>query len=599
MYGYRGKILRIDLTKKTYVLELLNEEEAMMYVGGRGLGTKIMYDEVDPLINPFDPANKVIIATGPITGTPTPAGGRYMVITKSPLTGTIASSNSGGFWGAELKFAGYDVLILEGKSESPVYICIEDDKIEFRDATHVWGKTTIETTNSLLKEVPAKAKVLCIGPAGENLSRIAGVMNDLDRTAGRSGVGAVVGSKNLKAIVVKGSSKPEVAKTDDLKDARKRGRVKLKENGVTGTGLPTYGSNVLVNIINESGVLPTRNFQEAYSDKAEEFSGETMAEKHLLRKKACFGCPIACGRQIKVDDLETGGPEFETVWAFTADCGASDLKVALRANHWCNEMGLDTISTGATIATAMELYEKGIIKDEELNGLSLKFGDSSSIVEWVKKIGRGEGILGKKMAEGSYRFAESYGHPELSMSIKKQEIPAYDPRGIQGQGLQYATSNRGGCHVRGYLISPEILGLPEKLDRLEIKGKPEWVKIFQDLTAFIDSCGMCLFTSFALNLDDYAEMYSAITGKLYTGEQILELGDRIWNLERVWNLKAGIDPSQDKLPKRLMEDAIPAGPSKGHKSRLSEMLPLYYKERGWDEKGIPTPEKLKSLGIPA
>jgi aldehyde:ferredoxin oxidoreductase len=245
----------------------------------------------------------------------------------------------------------------------------------------------------------------------------------------------------------------------------------------------------------------------------------------------------------------------------------------------------------------MELYEKGFIKDAELDGLPLKFGDSSSIVEWVKRIGRSKGILAKKMAEGSYRFAESYGHPEFSMSIKKQELPAYDPRGIQGQGLQYATSNRGGCHVRGYMISPEILGLPEKLDRKEIKGKPEWVKIFQDLTAFIDSCGLCLFTSFALNVDDYAEMYTAITGRTYNGEQILELGDRIWNLERVWNLKAGIDPSQDKLPKRLLEEPIPSGPSKGMKSRLFEILPLYYKERGWNENGIPTDEKLSSLGI--
>lgn len=597
MYGYRGKILRINLTEKTYTLETLNEEEAMMYIGGRGLGTKIMYDEVDPQINAFDPDNKVIIATGPITGTPTPAGGRFMVITKSPLTGTIASSNSGGFWGAELKFAGYDVLILEGKSEDPVYIFIEDDKIEFRDASHIWGKTTIETTACLQKEVYEKAKVLCIGPAGENLSRIAGIMNDIDRTAGRSGVGAVVGSKNLKAIVVKGSSRPQVANTDELRSATKKGRVKLKENGVTGAGLPTYGTNVLVNIINESGVMPTRNFQESYFNNAEEFSGETMTEKYLLKKEACFACPIACGRFTKADDIETGGPEYESVWVFTANCGSSDMKAAIKANYWCNEMGLDTISAGATIATAMELYEKGFIKDEELDGITLKFGDSSSIVEWVKRMGRGEGILGKKMAEGSYRFAESYGHPELSMSVKKQEIPAYDPRGIQGQGLQYATSNRGGCHVRGYLISAEILGLPEKLDRLEINGKAGWVKIFQDLTAFIDSCGLCLFTSFAFNVDDYAEMYTAITGKLHTGAQILELGDRIWNLERLWNLKAGIDPSQDKLPKRLLEDAIPDGPSKGHKSRLYEMLPLYYKERGWSDEGIPTPEKLKSLGI--
>ena len=230
--------------------------------------------------------------------------------------------------------------------------------------------------------------------------------------------------------------------------------------------------------------------------------------------------------------------------------------------------------------------------------MGLKFGDGESMIEWVKKIGLREGVLGNKMAEGSYRLAESYGHAELSMTVKKQELPAYDPRGIQGQGLSFATSNRGGCHVRGYLISPEILGLPEKLDRLEIKGKPEWVKIFQDLTAFIDSCGMCLFTSFALNADDYADLFTAVTGRKHTASQILELGDRIWNIERVWNLKAGIDPSQDKLPNRLMEDAIPEGPSKGNKSRLSEMLPLYYKERGWDEKGFPTPEKLKSLGVP-
>ena len=597
MYGYRGKILRVNLTEKSYKLEELNLEEAIMYVGGRGLGTKIMCDEVDPLIDPFDPANKVIIATGPITGTQSPAGGRYMVVTKSPLTGTIASSNSGGFWGAEFKFAGYDALILEGKSEKPVSIFIEDDKIEFRDAAHVWGKTTIETTKALMKEASDKAKVLCIGPAGENLSRIAGVMNDINRAAGRSGVGAVVGSKNLKAIVVRGTNRPQVADEGALKDVVKRGRAKIKENGVTGSGLPTYGTNVLVNIINESGVFPTKNFQESYFDKAEMVSGETMSEKYLIRRESCFGCPIACGRYTKADDIETGGPEYETVWAFSADCGASDMKAVIKANFWCNEMGLDTISAGVTIATAMELYEKGFIKDEELNGLGLKFGDSDSMVEWVKKMGRREGALGSKMAEGSYRLADSYGHPELSMSVKKQELPAYDPRGIQGQGLQYATSNRGGCHVRGYLISPEILGLPEKLDRLEIKGKPEWVKIFQDLTAFIDSCGLCLFTSFALNIDDYAEMFSAITGKAHTGAQILELGDRIWNLERVWNLKAGINPSEDKLPKRLMEEAIPEGPSKGHKSRLAEILPLYYKERGWDEKGIPTPEKLKALGI--
>ena len=597
MYGYSGKILRIDLTNLSYRFEELNHDEAMKFIGGRGFGSKMFFDEVDPGINAFDPKNKVIIATGPMTGTPTPAGGRYMVVTKSPLRGTIASSNSGGFWGAEMKFAGYDAMVIEGKANKPTSIFIEDDKIEFRDASGLWGKTTIETTNELMKIAPDKAKVLCIGPAGENLSKIAAVMNDLNRAAGRSGVGAVVGSKNLKAIVIKGSSKPTVANPDALKEVVKKGRGQIKDNGVTGSGLPTYGTNVLVNIINEAGVFPTKNFQESYFDKAEEVSGESLADKYLIKRDACFGCPIACGRYTKADDIETGGPEYESVWAFSGACGSSDLKAAIKANFWSNEMGLDTISAGVTIATAMELYQKGYIKDEELDGLGLKFGDSDSMVEWVKKMGRRDGKLASKMAEGSYRLAEAYGHPELSMSVKKQELPAYDPRGIQGQGLQYATSNRGGCHVRGYLISPEILGLPEKLDRTELNGKPEWVKIFQDLTAFIDSCGLCLFTSFALTADDYADMFTAVTGKKHTAADILEAGDRIWNLERVWNLKAGIDPSEDKLPKRLLEDAIPSGPSSGQKSKLAELLPLYYKARGWDQKGIPTKDKLNSLGL--
>jgi aldehyde:ferredoxin oxidoreductase len=326
-------------------------------------------------------------------------------------------------------------------------------------------------------------------------------------------------------------------------------------------------------------------------------SGETMSEKFLIKRESCFACPIACGRYTKADEIETGGPEYESVWAFSAACGVSDMKAAIKANFWANEMGLDTISAGVTVATAMELYEKGYIKDSDLNGLGLNFGDGDSMVEWIKKLGRRDGELASKMAEGSYRLAESFGYADASMTVKKQELPAYDPRGIQGQGLQYATSNRGGCHVRGYLISPEILGLPEKLDRTEIKGKPQWVKIFQDLTAFIDSCGLCLFTSFALGVDDYADMFTAVTGQTHTPEQILEAGDRIWNLERVWNLKAGIDPSQDKLPKRLLEEAIPSGPSQGQMSRLAEMLPLYYQERGWDEKGYPTDEKLKTLGV--
>ena len=582
----------------TYKTEQLDKDKALKYIGGRGLGSRIMAEEVSPTVDAFDPENKVIIATGPLTGTPTPAGGRYMVVTKSPLTGTIASSNSGGFWGSELKFAGYDLLILEGKSPKPVNIFIEDDKITFKDAAHVWGKIVSETTSILAEEAPDKAKILCIGPGGENLSKISAVMNDINRAAGRSGVGAVVGSKNLKAIVVKGSTKPAIADPDKLKELVKESRGKLKDNGVTGQGLPTYGTAVLVNIINEGGVFPTNNFQTTYFDKAENISGEHLAENFLIKRESCFACPVACGRYTKADEVEGGGPEYETIWAFGAACGVDDMKAVIKANFWCNEMGLDTISAGVTIAAAMELYQRGKITDADIDeGLSLKWGAADSLMEWVKKMGRREGLIGDKMAEGSYRMAEHFGMPEVAMAVKKQELPAYDPRGIRGQGLQYATSNRGGCHVRGYLISPEILGLPQKLDRFAIDGKAEWVKIFQDLTAFIDSAGLCLFTSFAIDAEGYANMANAVLGTDFTQEDILEAGDRIWNLERDYNLKAGIDPSQDTLPKRLLKDPIPDGPSKGNVTRLEEMLPKYYEIRGWSEKGIPKAETLEKLGV--
>ena len=596
MKGYNGKILRVNLTELTYKVEVLDLEMAQKFIGGRGLGTKIFRDEVDANVDALSPENKLLVVTGPLTGTPTPTGGRYMVVTKSPLSGTIASSNSGGYWGAELKFAGYDVIILEGKAAKPTYINIEDDKVEFRDAAHIWGKVVSETSDILMKEIPEKARVMTIGPAGENLSMIAAIMNEKDRAAGRSGVGAVMGSKNLKAITVKGSSKPAIHDEAALKTIFKDCLGKIKENGVTGSGLPTYGTAVLVNIINENGAFPVNNFQESYFDKAEEISGETLSEKHLIKKTACYRCPIACGRHVRIGDGEGGGPEYETIWAFGADCGISDMDQIIKANHMCNEVGIDTISAGATLAAAMELYQRGHVKEEELEGLTLKWGDADSIVEWMRKTGRAEGF-GKKLAMGSYRLADSYGVADLSMSVKKLEIPAYDPRGIQGQGLQYATSNRGGCHVRGYLISPEILALPEKLDRLSLEGKPLWAKIFQDLTASIDSLGLCLFTSFALGAPEYADLVNAVCGTSHTADSVLEAGERIWNIERQFNLEAGISPSEDKLPKRLLEEPIPEGPSKGWVHKLSDLLPEYYELRGWNKEGYPTEERLKKLGL--
>ncbi|QER41923.1 aldehyde ferredoxin oxidoreductase family protein [Thermodesulfobacterium sp. TA1] len=599
MYGYAGKILRIDLTNQEIKVEDLNTEWAKKYVGGRGLASKYLFEEIDPKVDPFSPENKLIVATGPLTGTSVPTGGRYMVITKSPLTGAIACSNSGGFFGAELKMAGYDMIILEGKAPKPVYIAIEDDKVEIKDASHLWGKLVYETTDFLKQEYGDKAKVLAIGPAGEKLVKIAAVMNDYDRAAGRSGVGAVMGSKNVKAIVAKGTKGVSVADEQKVKDVVASKIKIIRENPVTGEGLPAYGTAILVNIINEHGIFPVANFQKAYTPEADNISGETMAKTILTKKHACFRCPIACGRIVRLKDgKEVGGPEYETVWSYGADCEVYDLNAIAEANYWCNQYGLDTISTGATIAAAMELYQKGYIKDEEIakDGLSLKFGDPEAIVGWTIKIGKREG-LGDKLAEGSYRLCEAYGVAELSMSVKKLELPAYDPRGVQGHGLVYATANRGGCHVRGYLISAEILGIPQKLDRFSLENKAEWAKLFQDLTAVIDSLGMCLFTSFALGLKDYVDLINAVCGTDYTEETLLTAGERINNLERLFNLKAGIDPSQDTLPKRLLEEPIPEGPSKGAVHKLSELLPKYYEVRGWDEKGYPKEETLKRLEI--
>ncbi|KRU30635.1 aldehyde ferredoxin oxidoreductase [Clostridium sporogenes] len=600
MYGYNGKILRIDLTNRNCTLEPLDEEKAKKFIGARGLGAKTLLEEIDPKIDPLSIENKLVIVTGPITGAPMPTSGRYMVVTKAPLTGTIAISNSGGKWGTELKNAGYDMIIVQGKSEVPVYVNIEDDKIEIKEAEHLWGKTSLETTRILCNENNERAKVLCIGPAGEKLSLMAAIMNDIDRAAGRGGVGAVMGSKNLKAIVVKGSGKVKVVNEEEAKKVSLEKIKILREDPVAGGGLPTYGSAVLVNIINENGVHPVRNFQKSYTDEADKISGETLTEDCLVRKNPCYRCPIACGRWVKLDDgTECGGPEYETLWSFGSDCDVYDLNAINVANMLCNEYGLDTISAGATIAAAMELYEKGYIKDEDIkeDGLSLKWGDADAVVGWTKKMALREGF-GDKMADGSYRLCESYGVPEFSMTVKKQELPAYDPRGIQGHGITYAVNNRGGCHIKGYMISPEILGYPEKLDRFSLEGKAAYAKIFHDLTAVIDSLGLCIFTTFGLGVQDYVDMYNVVVGgKLHDAESIMEAGDRIWTLEKLFNLEAGIDSSHDTLPKRLLKEPIPEGPSKGCVHKLSELLPEYYAVRGWDKNGIPTEDTLKKLGL--
>jgi aldehyde:ferredoxin oxidoreductase len=469
MAGYTGQFLRVNLSTGQIDKQELDLELAKKFIGGRGLGSYFLTQEIDPEIDPLSPANKLIIATGPLTGSRAPTAGRYMVVTKSPLSGTVASSNSGGFWGNELKRAGYDFIIFEGKADKPCYLHIKDETVEIKDAEKYWGKLVAETTDSLLEETgDPKARVVTIGPAGEKLAMLACIINDKYRAAGRSGVGAVMGSKNLKAIVVRGTGKLKPARDDESKTVVKSALKKIRENDVTSKGLPAYGTSVLVNVINQSGIYPTNNFQESYFPTADKTSGETLAEKYLVKNVACFACPIACGRYSKVGDVEGEGPEYETIWAYGASCGVDDLEAIIKANKWCNEYGLDTISAGATIACAMELCQKGLVDPNEVDGPALEFGSGEAIVEWTRKMGAGEGF-GAKLALGSARLAEQYGEPELSMSVKKLEIPAYDPRGVQGHGLQYATSNRGGCHVRGYMIAPEIVGLPEKLDPLSIE----------------------------------------------------------------------------------------------------------------------------------
>jgi len=597
---YAGRLLRVNLSTGEVKKEDIPEELLKKFIGGRGLASKYLFNEVDPNVDPFSPENKLIFATGPLTGTAAPTGGRYMVITKGPLTGTIACSNSGGFWGPELKKAGYDMIIVEGRAEKPVYLFIKDDEVEIKDASHLWGLTTHETTDKVLEEVGEKtARVACIGPAGEKLVKFACVINDKHRAAGRTGVGAVMGSKNLKAIVVKGTKRLEAPNPEKFKEVIKEKVEKIRKNPITGEGLPKLGTKVLDNIINENGLYPTRNFQTGVFEGTPEVCGEALVEKGYLQKnKACYACPIGCGRYTKLPNGREGeGPEYETGWAFGAACGVKDLIAIVEANFLCNELGLDTISTGVTIACAMELYERGFIPKDDLNkGPELRFGSSEAIVYYTKAIAYREGF-GDKLAEGSFRLASMYGHPEYSMSVKGQELPAYDPRGVQGHALEYATSNRGGCHVRGYMISPEVLGVPEKLDPQQVEGKAEWVKAFQDITAVIDSAGLCLFSSFALDINDYLELINAATGFNYTVEELLKCGERIWNLERIFNLKAGISPKDDTLPKRFLEEPMPEGPQKGAVVKLSELLPQYYKVRGWNEEGIPTEEKLKELSL--
>ncbi len=614
--SWAGKILRVNLSAGTVTPEPLNMDWARQYLGSRGLGTKYLVSEIDPQVDPLSPDNKIIWATGPLTGTMASTGGRYTVITKGPLTGAIACSNSGGYWGAELKMAGWDMVIFEGKSPKPVYLYINDDVAELRDAADIWGKSVWETEEHLKTTLQDPlTRISGIGRAGENQVLFAAVVNDLHRAAGRSGVGAVMGSKNLKAIAVRGTKGVGNIRDPKAFMAETFARKKiLHDNAVTGQGLPTYGTQVLMNVINEVGALPTRNHRDVQFEGAKDISAEAMAtprasdgKKHLVTNQACFGCTIACGRISKIDETHftvvnkpqywgaSGGLEYEAAWALGAANGVNDLECLQYVNLLCNEQGIDPISFGATVGAVMELYEMGVLTREQI-GIEAPFGSAKALAFLAEETIHGRGF-GKEVGQGSKRLCTKYGHPDLSMSSKGQEFPAYDGRAIQGIGLAYATSNRGGCHLRGYTIASEILGIPVKTEPTATEGKPELVKAFQDATAAFDSAGVCIFTTFAWSLPDLAPQLQAACDEGFTVPELEKIGERIWNMEREFNNAAGFTKADDNLPKRLLTEAAKTGPGKGVVSKLPEMLPKYYEARGWDSEGRPTAETKARLGL--
>ena len=605
--GFAGKILRVDLSKGKFVVEDYPEEWMRGYLGGNGVAARILYDELKPGIDPLSPGNILIVGTGALTGTFFPCSGRWGAWTKSPLTAAVwAEAHSGGTWGPELKYAGFDMIVFYGRAEKPVYLFIDDGKPEIRDAKNVWGKDVFETDVILKEEIGDESvKAIYIGPAGEKLVRMACIMDTLYRAAGRCGLGAVMGSKNLKAIVCRGSKDIEVANPERFQKICTELINKIKENAITGETLPMYGTNALTNVINQHGILPTFNFQQGYHPNAVNNSGETMRDTILLKNRGCRFCVIRCARFCYINSGPyTGtigeGPEYETVWSFGSQCGVFRLDAIHAANMLCNKYGLDTIETGNTIGWVMELYERGILSREDTDGLELKFGNHEAMVELVRKIALREGKIGDLLAEGAKRASEKIGKGSgrLFQGVKWLGLPAYEPRGVWGHALNYATSNRGGCHLRAYMIAPEILGVPKKMDPFTTQGKAEMCIWFQNYFAVIDSVEVCKFVSFALTPDDFAAALSASTGWEFTADEVLEIGARVYTLERMIACREGIRRKDDTLPERSLKEPAPVGPAMGKTVPLDSMLDEYYELRGWDkETGIPTPETLKKLGL--
>lgn len=606
--GYVGNILRVDLTRGTTEFEALDRFRAKNFIGGRGLGISYLLEEVDPRCDPLSAENKLVMMTGPLTGTMAPTGARYAVVTKSPLTGALTCSNSGGQFPAILKRTGVDGMVIQGASSEPVYLYVEENRAELRSASHLWGKDTHRTDEILKRETDERARVACIGPAGERGVLFAAVMNDKDRAAGRSGVGAVMGSKGLKAVVAKGNLKVPLHNEGTFRAVCKEYLDRFKKASKDAPPpLRTYGTAIAIGATQKTGIFPSYNFRQGVFEEWEKIGGERLTERYLLKPRACFSCPIACGRVTEVPDGpyqgKGEGPEYESVFSLGSACGVSDLAAVTKANYICNELGLDTISMGVTIATAMELYEKGLL-DERTLGRPLPFGDAEGLIEMCRKTGLKEGF-GEHLASGSLRLAARFGRPDLAMVSKGQELAAYDPRGAKGVGLAYATSPIGASHMRAHIAYIEIFGVPMRIDAWTWEDKPQLVKDWQEVFAVMDSAGICAFFAIRnlvtptrdIRPEGILRLLNAATDADYDMESLVKAGERIFNAERLFLVRAGLNKKDDTLPSRLTSEPMPAGPAKGQICELDRMLPMYYQLRGWDDEGRPTRKKLEELGL--
>jgi len=608
LYGYHGKILEVDLSLGDVRTRLLDPELVADYLGGRGLATRIFCDSIDPACEPLSPENVLVLATSPLIGTNAPTACRGHLVFKSPLTGGIGSSNSGGSWAPAFKSAGLDVLVIKGRASEPVMLDLSPDKADILPASRLWGKDVHETTEILSAGAAPgrRPRVLCIGPAGENLVRIAAVVNDRNRVYGRGGGGAVFGSKNLKAIRVSGRAKIQLKDPDKYKSALEQSIYLMKQAPITKRLLRELGTSGLIELINLISMLPHANFQDSLhqEEDLEKVSGETLSKTLLERAGACFACPIGCQRHTHVkaeggNDEKGEGPEYETAVMMGPLCGIYHLEEITRANYRCNELGIDTISFGGTLACAMELGERGHLPKEGFAAADFRFGNSKILSPMVKDVAFRRGI-GDKLAEGSFRLAAAFGHPELSMTVKKLEIPAYDPRASFTQALGYMTSPTGACHLRGgYAVSLAFFGGTKEIPRYSLLQSPIAIRNMQNLGILQDSLGICRFTGFAFSTDPWARMVSGVTGLDFSTSRLEEIANRIATLERLFNIRAGASDKDDRLPARFSEEPIRVA-GKDRTIPLDAIIKMrsdYYRVRGWDERGQPTPALLRSLKI--